>query len=524
MCPTGGRGSCRASFSARRMARQEPCPPVQTPVVSPVTLARPESVPRVWGRGSPALAPRRVGVEGTQIPRSRKPERLIRWAAPTIVMISETMTKSDRLFERALRVIPGGVNSPVRAFGGVGGTPRFIARGEGCRLFDVDGRSYLDFCMSWGPLILGHAHSKVLAAIETAARNGSTYGAPTEAEVLLAEKVCAWVKPVEQIRFVSSGTEATMSAIRLARGFTGRDLIIKFAGCYHGHADFLLVQAGSGLATFGIPSSAGVPAAIAQSTLVARYNDLNSVEAYFDRYPGKIACIIVEPVPANNGLILPQGDFLRSLTDLAHQRGALLISDEVITGFRLGPDGAAGACGFTPDLMTFGKIIGGGLPVGAFGGRREIMQHLAPLGKVYQAGTLSGNPVAMAAGLATLEVIESERVYDRLEQMGKKFETALRRQIDLDALGVSLTRVASIFWLYLGSSQPPTDPAALDAASADRYRYLFHFALERGIYLAPSADEVGFLSLAHDEGSLMYAAEVLAEGLRTMPVAQTSTI
>ena len=427
------------------------------------------------------------------------------------------MTTSQSLFDRATRVIPGGVNSPVRAFGGVGGTPRFIDRGEGCHLFDVDGRSYVDFCMSWGPLILGHAHPKVRAVIEAAVARGTSYGAPTEAEVLLAEKVCSLVKPVEQVRFVSSGTEATMSAIRLARGFTGRDLIIKFAGCYHGHADFLLVQAGSGLATFGTPSSAGVPAAIAQSTLVAHYNDLASVEAYFEQYRDQIACVITEPVPANNGLILPQGNFLRDLTDLAHRHGALLISDEVITGFRLGPAGAAGRYGFTPDLMTFGKIIGGGLPVGAFGGRREIMQHLAPVGKVYQAGTLSGNPVAMAAGLAMLEIIESEKVYDRLEQMGARFESILRQQIDLNALGASLTRVASIFWLYLGSSSPPVDPAGLDKRSAERYRYLFHFALERGIYLAPSAYEVGFLSLAHDDESLMRAAGVLAEGLRTIP-------
>ncbi len=427
------------------------------------------------------------------------------------------MPTSDSLFARAANVIPGGVNSPVRAFGGVGGTPRFIKRGEGCRLTDVDGRTYIDFCLSWGPLILGHAHPRVLAAIERAAKDGSSFGAPTEAEVLLAEEVCALVQPVEQVRFVSSGTEATMSAIRLARGFTGRDLIIKFAGCYHGHADFLLVQAGSGLATFGTPSSAGVPTGIAQSTLVAHYNDLASVAAYFDRYPSQIACVIAESVPANNGLILPQGDFLRDLTDLAHRHGALMISDEVITGFRLGFGGAAARFGFTPDLMTFGKIIGGGLPVGAFGGRRDIMQHLAPLGKVYQAGTLSGNPVAMAAGLAALEVIEAENAYERLEQMGAKFEATLRQQANLERLGVALTRIGSIFWLYLASSHAPTDPAALDTASAARYRYLFHFALDHGIYLAPSAYEVGFLSLSHDDDALNRAAGVLAEGLNTMP-------
>lgn len=427
------------------------------------------------------------------------------------------MPTSDSLFARASNVIPGGVNSPVRAFGGVGGTPRFIARGEGCRLTDVDGRSYIDYCLSWGPLILGHAHPRVLEAIERAAQSGTSFGAPTEAEVLLAEKVCTLVEPVEQVRFVSSGTEATMSAIRLARGFTGRDLIIKFAGCYHGHADYLLVQAGSGLATFGTPSSAGVPAPIAQTTLVAHYNDLASVDAHFQRYPKQIACVIVESVPANNGLILPQGAFLRDLTDLAHRHGALLISDEVITGFRLGFGGAAGLYGFRPDLMTFGKIIGGGLPVGAFGGRREIMQQLAPLGKVYQAGTLSGNPVAMAAGLAALEVIESENAYVRLEQMGASFEMALRKLVDLESLGAALTRIGSIFWLYLASANSPTDPAALDTASAGRYRYLFHFALDHGIYLAPSAYEVGFLSLAHDDDALARTAGILAEGLETMP-------
>ncbi|MBI5867382.1 MAG: glutamate-1-semialdehyde 2,1-aminomutase [candidate division Zixibacteria bacterium] len=427
------------------------------------------------------------------------------------------MPTSDSLFARATNVIPGGVNSPVRAFGGVGGTPRFIKRGEGCRLTDVDGRTYIDFCLSWGPLILGHAHPRVLAAIERAAKDGTSFGAPTEAEVLLAEKVCALVQPVEQVRFVSSGTEATMSAIRLARGFTGRDLIIKFAGCYHGHADFLLVQAGSGLATFGTPSSAGVPAGIGRSTLVAHYNDLASVAAHFDRFPNQIACVIAESVPANNGLILPERNFLRDLTDLAHRHGALMISDEVITGFRLGFGGAAARFGFTPDLMTFGKIIGGGLPVGAFGGRRDIMQHLAPLGKVYQAGTLSGNPVAMAAGLAALEVIEAENAYERLEQMGARFGATLRQQVDLESLGVALTRIGSIFWLYLASSQAPIDPAALDTASAARYRYLFHFALDHGIYLAPSAYEVGFLSLAHDDDALNRAAGILAEGLKTMP-------
>jgi glutamate-1-semialdehyde 2,1-aminomutase len=430
---------------------------------------------------------------------------------------ANAIPKSEALFARAQAVIPGGVDSPVRAFRSVGGTPRFIARGEGCTLTDVDGNEYIDFCMSWGPLILGHAHPVVLKAIEKAIAKGTSYGAPTEAEVLLAEKVCDWVEPVEQVRFVSSGTEATMSAIRLARGFTGRDLIIKFAGCYHGHADHLLVQAGSGLATFGIPSSAGVPDAVVQSTLVARFNDLESVEIYFREFGDKIACIILEPIPANSGLIFPEDGFVRKLTDLAHQHGALMIADEVITGFRLGRGGATASLAFTPDLMTFGKIIGGGLPVGAFGGRKEIMQRTAPLGPVYQAGTLSGNPVAMAAGLATLEIIESENAYARLEGLGQRFENALRAAVNMRECGVALARTGSIFWLYLGAADLPTDPIAMAPQSAERYRHLFHFALNHGVYLAPSSYEVGFLSLAHDHSSLARAAEVIGEGLRTLP-------
>jgi glutamate-1-semialdehyde 2,1-aminomutase len=371
--------------------------------------------------------------------------------------------------------------------------------------------------MSWGPLILGHAHPKVLAAIEKAVKRGTSYGAPTEAEVLLAERVCDWVDPVEQVRFVSSGTEATMSAIRVARGFTGRDLIIKFAGCYHGHADHLLVQAGSGLATLGIPSSAGVPAPVAQSTLVARYNDLESLKMYFSEFGDKIACVIIEPIPANSGLILPKEGFLDGLIDLAHRHGALVIADEVITGFRLGKGGAAAQLGFKPDLMTFGKIIGGGLPVGAFGGRKEIMKQLAPLGPVYQAGTLSGNPVAMAAGLATLDVIESDEVYPRLQILRTRFESGLKSAVDMSQLGVSLVRAGSIVWLYLGSDEAPSDPIAIIPGSAERYRTLFHFALERGIYLAPSSCEVGFLSIAHDNDAIDRTIEVLAEGLNNLP-------
>ena len=426
---------------------------------------------------------------------------------------SASVTNSANLKARADRVIPGGVNSPVRAFGAVGGTPRFIASAQGCHITDADGYSYIDFCMSWGPLILGHAHPQVVEAIELAARKGSSYGAPTEEEVLLAEKVVEWVKPVEMVRFVSSGTEAVMSAIRLARGFTGRDLIVKFAGCYHGHADYLLVQGGSGLATFGTPSSAGVPKAFADCTLVATYNDLDSVEAIFKLHGDKIAAIIVEPVAANNGLVLPDNGFLQGLVDIAHRQDALMISDEVITGFRLSASGAAGFYGFTPDLMTFGKIIGGGLPVGAFGGRKEIMQKLAPLGPVYQAGTLSGNPVAMAAGLATLEVIENENVYARLEHKAEQFESAIRSRIDLAKYDAGMSRVGSIFWFWFGGGKPPKKPSEIHSGAAERYKLIFHFALEHGVYLAPSAYEVGFIATAHDPESLRTALDVIAEGI-----------
>lgn len=422
---------------------------------------------------------------------------------------------SASLKSRADRVTPGGVNSPVRAFGAVGGTPRFIARAQGCHVTDADGQTYIDFCMSWGPLILGHAHPKVVEAIQHAAAKGSSYGAPTEEEVLLAEKVVEWVKPIDMVRFVSSGTEAVMSAIRLARGFTKRDLIVKFAGCYHGHADYLLVEGGSGLVTFGTPSSAGVPKVCTDCTLVARYNDLGTVETIFKKHGDQIAAVIVEPVAANNGLVLPQAGFLQRLVDVAHRYGALMISDEVITGFRVGPSGAAGLYGITPDIMTFGKIIGGGLPVGAFGGRREIMEKLAPLGPVYQAGTLSGNPVAMSAGLATLQVIEQENVYERLEHKAAEFEHAIRNRIDLTRHDAGMVRVGSIFWIWLGGDRPPTNPAQIHPGAAARYKKIFHHALEHGIYIAPSAFEVGFIATAHDPDSLRTAVEVIAEGIRT---------
>jgi glutamate-1-semialdehyde 2,1-aminomutase len=418
-------------------------------------------------------------------------------------------TRSAAVFARAEAVLPGGTSSPVRAFGAVGGTPRVIARASGATTWDVDGNAYLDFVGSWGPLILGHAQPAVVDAVARAAADGTTFGAPCEREVQLAERVCALVPHVERVRFVSSGTEATMSAIRLARGFTGRELIVKFAGCYHGHADHLLVAAGSGLATFGRPSSAGVPAAFAERTLVLPLDDEAALDELFRARGDEIACAIVEPVPANHGLLLQRPDFLRRLRERTERHGALLILDEVITGFRLGPDGAAGRLGIRPDLATYGKVIGGGLPVGAFGGRADVMARLAPAGDVYQAGTLSGNPVAMAAGLCTLDVLERERGWDALEALGAALERRLAPI--LARHHGALARIGSIFWMSLQPGAPPRRAEAIDPAAAERYRGLFHGLLERGISLAPSAFEVGFLSLAHTPADVERLAGALDE-------------
>ena len=420
--------------------------------------------------------------------------------------------RSEALFARAREVLPGGVSSPVRAFGAVGGTPPVLVRAEGSRTFDADGREYLDFVGSWGPLILGHAHPAVVDAVAAAARGGTTFGAPSEAEIDLAETVVRMVPHVDRVRFVSSGTEATMSAIRLARGFTGRDQVVKFAGCYHGHADHLLVAAGSGLVTFGSPSSAGVPQAFARETAVLPLDDEAAVDRLFDERGPSIAAVILEPVPANNGLLLQRPPFLEHLARRTREAGALLILDEVITGFRLGPGGAAQALGLAPDLVTFGKVIGGGLPVGAFGGRADILAHLAPGGDVYQAGTLSGNPVAMAAGRATLEVLESEDGWRRLEQLGAELEARLKPVLAATPAPMQLVRSGSIFWLAL-QADAPRRADAIDPGAAERYRELFHGLLERGISLAPSAYEVGFLSLAHDSADLERLAAALAEVL-----------
>lgn len=425
-----------------------------------------------------------------------------------------SQARSGAVFERLQRVLPGGVNSPVRAFRAVGGTPHVVRRAHGAILEDVDGNSYIDFMMSWGPLILGHAHPEVLEAVHAACERGLSYGAPCEFEAELAERVVRSYPGLEQVRFVSSGTEAVMSAVRLARGATGRDLIVKFSGCYHGHVDHLLVSAGSGLVTFGEPSSKGVPAAFAGLTAVVPLDDPARLEALFRERGSEIAAVILEPIPANNGLLLQRPEFLALLRKLTHAHGALLIFDEVISGFRVARGGAAEFYGITPDLATFGKIVGGGMPVGAFGGRAELMRHLAPLGPVYQAGTLSGNPVAMAAGAKTLDILERDHGWQRLEELGRALEAKLAPVLLRAKPEAQLARVGSIFWLSLQPGEPPRTAECILPEAATRYRALFHALLERGINLAPSAYEVGFLGLAHTEAHLDALASALDEALR----------
>ena len=421
--------------------------------------------------------------------------------------------RSAAWFERAVRRIPGGVNSPVRAFRAVGGSPVVIERAAGAEVVDVDGNRYLDFVGSWGPLILGHAHPEVVAAVSEATRRGTTYGALCTLEVELAELVTSLYPGLEQVRFVSSGTEATMSAIRLARGVTGRDVIVKFAGCYHGHADHLLVAAGSGLATLGQPDSAGVPQAFAAHTRVLPLDSEQTLGALFAAEGDAVAAVIIEPIPANHGLLLQRPEFLRRLRDLTREHGALLIFDEVISGFRVAPGGAAELYGIEPDLATFGKVIGGGLPVGAFGGSAAVMEHLAPLGGVYQAGTLSGNPVAMAAGLATLRVLQRDVGWSALDAKGARLAERLAPGLAAAPQQAQLVRCGSIFWLALQEGEPPRRADALDAGAAQRYAPLFHALLQRGVYLAPSAYEVAFLSMAHEDAHLERLAEALEEAL-----------
>ena len=409
--------------------------------------------------------------------------------------------KSSDLYRRACELMPAGVNSPVRAFGSVGGQPLFYDRASGCCFHDADGRKYVDYVNSWGPLILGHAHPAVVEAVKTAAGKGMSFGAPCAGEVELAELVVDTVPFLEMVRFVSSGTEAVMSAVRLARGITGRDAIVKFTGCYHGHADYLLVAAGSGLATFGTPSSAGVPASSAGHTLLLPLDDETAFRALMAERGSEIAAVIIEGIPANNGLLPQSQAFVDALSEECTRHGAMLIFDEVITGFRLGPQGAAGHYGIVPDLVTYGKVIGGGMPVGAYGGKREHMEQLAPLGPVYQAGTLSGNPVAMAAGTATLRELLAHdgRAWKRLDSLGARLENGIRDVFAAHDLPWSVVRCGSILWMALQEGPAPVTAEAIDADSTDRYAKLHAALLDCGIYLAPSAYEVAFVSTAHDE-------------------------
>jgi glutamate-1-semialdehyde 2,1-aminomutase len=422
------------------------------------------------------------------------------------------MRDSKSLFEAACRRIPGGVNSPVRAFRGVGGEPFFVARGEGARIWDVDGRSYLDFLGSWGPLILGHAAPPVVAAVTEAAARGTSYGAPTALEVEMAEAINAAYPSIELVRLVSSGTEATLSAIRVARGATGRQLLLKFDGCYHGHSDSLLVKAGSGGATFSIPDSAGVPAPLAQLTLTAAFNDLDGVRAIFREHGREIAAVIVEPVAGNMGVVPPRPGFLEGLRELTKAHDAVLIFDEVITGFRVGYGGAQELYGVQPDLTCLGKIIGGGLPVGAYGGSRSLMNHVAPLGAVYQAGTLSGNPLAVAAGLATLARLRDREVYRRLEALGAELERGLRSAAAAARVPLTVNRVGSMLTAFFCDGAV-TDYASAKRADTKRYARYFHAMLERGVFLAPSQFEAAFVSLAHTDADIALAGRAAAEAL-----------
>jgi glutamate-1-semialdehyde 2,1-aminomutase len=423
--------------------------------------------------------------------------------------------RSHALFQEAQTLLPGGVNSPVRAFRGVGGDPIFIDHASGPYLYDVDGNRYLDYVQSWGPMILGHTYPTVLQAVEEAARHGFSFGAPTQAESELAKLVIESVPSVEMIRFVNSGTEATMSALRLARAYTGRSKIVKFSGCYHGHADMLLVQAGSGVATLGLPDSPGVPAETTANTLTVAYNDTRAVEQLFYTFPNEIAAIIVEPVAANMGLVLPQPGFLEKLRELTQQYGALLIFDEVMTGFRVALGGMQQRVGITPDLTCFGKIIGGGLPVGAYGGRRDIMQQVAPVGPMYQAGTLSGNPLAMAAGIATLRELRKPGQYEKLEQKSQRLGEGIERAVHDTGVDALCQRIGAMFCLYF-SKDPITDYASAKRSDTALFSRYFWEMLARGVYLPPSQFEACFISLALEDNMLEETIQAVEFVLRRL--------
>lgn len=420
------------------------------------------------------------------------------------------MTRSHDLFVEAQQYIPGGVNSPVRAFKGVGGDPVFFEKAKGPYVWDVDGRQYIDYVGSWGPMILGHADDEVLAAVKAAAEKGLSFGAPTELEIRMAEKVCELVPSIELVRMVSSGTEATMSALRLARGYTGRDKIVKFEGCYHGHSDSLLVKAGSGALTLGVPTSPGVPAALAEHTLTLTYNDAEQVREVFGRMGEQIAAIIVEPVAGNMNCVPPVPGFLETLREVCDEYGSVLIFDEVMTGFRVDLHGAQGRYGVTPDLTTLGKVIGGGMPVGAFGGKRDIMERIAPLGPVYQAGTLSGNPVAMAAGLKTLERISEPDFFARLADRTAALAEGLRMRAEAKGIPLATNEVGGMFGFFFTEKERITRFDEVAACDQERFKRFFHAMLEEGVYLAPSAFEAGFVSAAHTDehiGATLDAAE-----------------
>ncbi len=423
--------------------------------------------------------------------------------------------RSHQLYLEAQRYMPGGVSSPVRAFKAVGGSPLFITRARGSKIYDVDGHEYIDYVCSWGPLILGHAHPQVVEALKRAVERGTSYGAPTELEIKLAREIQHAMPTLERIRFVNSGTEASMSALRLARAYTRRNKIVKFEGCYHGHADMLLVQAGSGMATLGLPDSPGVPPAIAQETLVAPFNDLTAVKALFKRYSAEIAAVIVEPIAGNMGVVPPQPGFLEGVRKLTRAHGALLIFDEVITGFRVAYGGAQALYNIRPDLVCLGKIIGGGLPIGAYGGRREIMELVAPNGPVYQAGTLSGNPLAMTAGLATLQALQQEGVYDRLERLSAQLAEGLQEAADDVDIPAKIQRVGSMLTLFF-TEVSVRDYTSAKASDAERYAHFFWGMLEEGIYLPPSQFEAWFVSLAHTEEDIRKTAEAAASALRAL--------
>ena len=424
------------------------------------------------------------------------------------------ITKSIALFQEAQNLLPGGVDSPVRAFRAVGGQPLFIDCGEGPYLFDVDGNRYIDYVLSWGPLITGHAHPKVIEAIQKAAAKGTSYGAPSPLEIELAKRILEFMPNIEMIRFVNSGTEATMSALRLARAYTKRDKIIKFDGCYHGHADLLLVQAGSGVATLGLPDSPGVPANTVKDTLVADFNNLESVEALFKEYPEQIAAVIVEPVAGNMGVVPPQTGFLEGLRVTTKREGSLLILDEVMTGFRVHPGGAQTLYNIEPDLTTLGKVIGGGLPVGAYGGKREIMQMVAPAGPMYQAGTLAGNPLAMSAGIATLDLISDEKIWEEMEARGRQLDAGIESAAKRAGVPIQQTRVGTMRTTFFSESKP-VDWNTVKSADKVQFGKFFQKMLEHGVYLAPSQFEAGFISMVHDEQVIAATLTAVEETFKT---------